>query len=250
MFVHGPEIREAARALIEQGVNDCEVARRLGIARTTVRDWRRPRYVPDNGRAAQPCPRCWRTSGPITASADDYAELLGLYLGDGHITQMARTQRLRIFLDASYPTIVDEAEALLRRVFPNNRVCRQTRHAGTMVVLLLYHGHLACLLPQHGAGKKHQRRLAPEPWQSALVAASPWRFLRGCIRSDGCVFINRTGPYEYLSYDFTNLSSELLELFASTAELVGLHPRRYAKRVRLYRREDVRRLAVEVGTKQ
>ena len=196
------------------------------------------------------CPRCWHGCVPITATADDYAEFLGLYLGDGHISQMARTQRLRVFLDASYPTIVDEAEELLRRVFPHNQVCRQTRHGGTMVILLMYHQHLACLLPQHAAGRKHLRTLALEPWQSELVAASPWRFLRGCIRSDGCVFINRTGPYEYLSYDFTNLSRDLLELFASTAELVGLRPRRYAKRVRLYRRDDVRRLAVMVGTKQ
>lgn len=186
---------------------------------------------------------------PITATTDDYSELLGLYLGDGHITQMARTQRLRLFLDASYSTIVAEAEALLQRVFPDNSVGRQTRHDGAMVVLFVYHRHLSCLLPQHAAGRKHLRSLALEPWQADLVAAAPWRFLRGCIRSDGCVFINRTGPYEYLSYDFTNHSRELLELFASTAELVGLHPRRYAKRVRLYRRADVRRLAVEVGTK-
>ena len=251
MFVHGPEIRAAALELVEQGVNDCEIARRLGLARTTVRDWRRPPYVPSSPKTSpRTCPRCWRTCVPITATADDYAELLGLYLGDGHISQMARAQRLRLFLDASYPTIVDEAEQLLRRVFPHNQVCRQTRYGGTMVILFLDHQHLACLLPQHALGKKHLRTLALEPWQSDLVATSPWRFLRGCIRSDGCVFINRTGPYEYLSYDFANLSHDLLEFFASTAERAGLHPRRYAKRVRLYWRDDVRRLTVEVGTKQ
>ena len=46
MFVHGPPIRTEALALIAAGVNDCEIARRLGIARTTIRDWRAPRYVP------------------------------------------------------------------------------------------------------------------------------------------------------------------------------------------------------------
>ena len=246
--MHKQEIRAAALELVEAGFNDCEIARRLGVARTTVRDWRRPTYVPR--RETEPCARCWHASVRIRASAGDYAELLGLYLGDGHITQMARTQRLRLFLDASYPTIVDEAEALLRRVFPHNQVCRQLRHEGAMVILVLYHRHLACLLPQHGAGRKHLRRLALEPWQSQTLATAPWHFLRGCIRSDGCVFINRTGPYEYLSYDFTNLSHDLLELFASTAERAGLRPRRYAKRIRLYRREDVRRLTLAVGTKQ
>jgi len=43
--VHGPEIREEALRLVAAGVNDCEIARRLGVVRTTVRDWRRPRYI-------------------------------------------------------------------------------------------------------------------------------------------------------------------------------------------------------------
>lgn len=34
-----------------------------------------------------------------------------------------------------------------------------------------------------------------EEWQHELLTTAPWAFLRGCIRSDGCVFINRTGRY-------------------------------------------------------
>lgn len=90
-------------------------------------------------------------------SPADCAELLGLYLGDGHVTQQARTQRLRIFLDAKYPTIVSDAEALLRRCFPGNRVGRVVAHRGAMIVLRVHHGHLTCVLPQHGPGKKHDR---------------------------------------------------------------------------------------------
>ena len=153
-----------------------------------------------------------------------YAELLGLYLGDGHITQMARADRLRLFLDAKYPNIVDESEALLRRCFPENRVGRVVAEEGRMVVLWAYSLHLTCLFPQHGAGKKHDRPVVLEPWQNALVDAAPWAFLRGCIRSDGCVFVNRTGRYEYLSYDFSNLSQDILDLFVATcaASVCGL----------------------------
>ena len=109
--------------------------------------------------------------------------------------------------------------------------------------------HLACLFPQHGAGKKHERDVALEPWQWALVARAPWAFLRGCIRSDGCVFVNRTGPYEYLSYGFANHSAQILETFVATCTLVGLRPRRYARHARLNRREDVNRLVEHVGIK-
>ena len=118
--MHRPETRQAALALVEQGLNDCEVARRLSLARTTVRDWRRPRYVARLSR----CPRCWQRVRQLVFSEADYAELLGLYLGDGHISAGARTQRLRIFLDARHETIVEETDALLRRCFPENPVGR------------------------------------------------------------------------------------------------------------------------------
>jgi hypothetical protein len=42
MFVHSLEVRSSALALIAGGLNDCEVARRTGIPRTTIRDWRAP----------------------------------------------------------------------------------------------------------------------------------------------------------------------------------------------------------------
>jgi hypothetical protein len=243
--VHGPEIRQEAVRLIAAGVNDCEVARRLGIARTTVRDWRRPRYF----SRSVTCPRCGDRLRPLAFSDPDYAELLGLYLGDGHISRLARTQSLRISLDARYPTIVTETEALLRRCFPNNRVGCVVFHDGGVVVVHVYCGHLRCLFPQHGPAKKHERPILLEDWQRSIVEAEPWPFLRGCIRSDGCVFVNRTGRYEYLSYGFANYSVDILDLVESTCRAQGLRPRRYARAIRLNRRGDVGRLLEHVGLK-
>jgi hypothetical protein len=44
---------------------------------------------------------------------------------------------------------------------------------------------------------------------------------------DGCVFINRTRKHRYESYDFTNVSRGILELFVSTCALVGVDCRVY-----------------------
>ncbi len=242
------ETRNEALRLVAAGVNDCEIARRLGVPRTTVRDWRKPRYEPKRPSGAR-CPRCDNPSRRIVLEPEAYAELLGLYLGDGHITKLVRSQRLRLFLDAKYATIVNDSERLLRSTFPENRVGRIRAEEGRMAVLWTYSSHLTCLFPQHGEGKKHERRILLEPWQQELVDAAPWAFLRGCIRSDGCVFINRTGRYEYLSYEFKNLSSDILDLAEATCRKVGLRPRRYARALRLYRREDVGLLVANVGLK-
>lgn len=246
--MHPPEIRGRALALIAAGVNDCEVARRLGLPRTTVRDMRvaQSKRRPDT---RQRCARCWRPISPVHFTACDYAELLGLYLGDGHISQGARTQRLRLSLDARYPGIVASAEALLRRCFPHNSVGRVTACGGSNVIPHVYHGHLSCLFPQSGPGKKHERAIALEPWQWLIVGRAPWSLLRGLIRSDGSVFINRTGRYEHLSYDFGNLSTDILDLFEYTCRSLGLHPRRTRRSVRLNRRGDVALLLRHIGRK-
>jgi len=99
-FVRSLETREEALRLVTAGLNDCEIARRLDVPRTTIRDWRNPSYVP---ATASSCPMCGERSRSIVLDAEIYAELLGLYIGDGHITNMIRTQRLRLFLDAKYP---------------------------------------------------------------------------------------------------------------------------------------------------
>jgi hypothetical protein len=244
--VHPPALRQAAYVLIAAGVNDCEIARRLGLPRTTVRDMRR-RDRPD---LRTTCPRCWRATSPVRFTAADYAELLGLYLGDGHIAELSRTQRLRLSLDSRHEEVVADADALLRRCFPANRVGRVIGPRGTMVVLHVYHRHLSCLFPQHGSGKKHDRPILLEAWQRGLVDAAPWSLLRGLIRSDGSVYLNRTGRYVYLSYDFHNRSRDILDLFVDVCQALDLRPRVYARHARLYRRADVAQLVEHDVTKR
>jgi hypothetical protein len=110
--------------------------------------------------------------------------------------------------------------------------------------------HLTCLFPQHGPGLKHKRRIVLEPWQREIVDSAPWPFIRACIRTDGCAFINRTNvhrpqPYEYLSYQFTNMSTDIVELFTGQCERVGVFTRVNRSRrglwdVRINRREASR----------
>lgn len=256
MFVmHPEEVRSHVAELVGLGVNDCEIARLTGVPRETVRDQRHA--IRDGGTLSREiCLRCWRPSPPMAFTAADYAELLGLYLGDGYIVEAGRTFRLRLFLDAKYERIVDEARDLLERCFFGNRVGRASALGSTMAVLSVYGSHLPCLFPQHGVGPKHLRTIALERWQQDLVEQAPWELLKGLIRSDGCSFVNRTGPYEYTSFCFANRSEGIVNLFVETCGLVGIQPRAtyFAGRgiwhVRINRRTCVSQMLEQVGLKE
>jgi hypothetical protein len=254
--MHPLHVRAKALALVDQGLNDCEISRRTGIPRTTVRDWRRPTYVPRE--PAGRCPRCWLRAKPMRFTLEDYAELLALYLGDGCISQHPRTQRLRIVLDTKYSRIIRDTRALLGRCFRHNAV--DAVAAPGCVHVAVYCSHLACLFPQHGPGPKHKRRIILERWQQEIVDGAPWPFIRGCIRTDGCSFINRTDihrpePYEYLSYEFSNTSTDIVDLFRQACARVDVFTRanrdhRGRWSVRINRRESVARMLEHVGLKE
>src|SRR5437588_12677188 len=95
-------------ALIAAGLNDCEVSRRTGIPRSTIRDWRRhQRSKPSDVLRPSSCPRC----DGLPLSWPWYAYLLGMCLGDGCLSEAKRSvYKLRITLDKRYPDIIRECQ--------------------------------------------------------------------------------------------------------------------------------------------
>ena len=143
---------ELVASLISQGVSDSEIARMTGIPRRTVLDWRRTSRQPDT-RFERP-PAAERVPG------SEYAYLLGVYLGDGCISSARQVWRLRIAMDAAYPDIIEECRDALRAVGPEgNRVGLHRRRASRCVDISMYWKHWPWLIPQHGPGPKHQRKI-------------------------------------------------------------------------------------------
>ncbi|MFF4388881.1 helix-turn-helix domain-containing protein [Streptomyces sp. NPDC001552] len=226
MEFHSLEVRRTALSLLRGGARNADVARHLNVPLGTVSYWkhidRSKRGEPVAIRPSLLCPLC--DGRPLKHPA--YAYLLGLYLGDGHISHYAkhRVPSLMITLDDKWPGIQDEAEAALHAVFPHNATCR-VRTAGARNIKV-YFKHLPCLFPQHGPGRKHERRIILEDWQQEIVDAHPWDFLRGLIHSDGCRITNwtvRNGKrYEYPRYFFTNKSDDIRKLCTDTLTKVGV----------------------------
>ncbi|MGH7311727.1 MAG: hypothetical protein ACREJV_01045 [Candidatus Rokuibacteriota bacterium] len=68
-------------------------------------------------------------------------------------------------------------------------------------------------------------------------------FLEGCIDSDGCRHRRIVYGRNYPAYSFTNHSEDILGLFTSACELIGLRWRRSNRViVSIARRADVARL--------
>ncbi len=116
----------------------------------------------------------------------------------------------------------------MRKVLPWPSVSRLQR-AGCVDVKS-FTRHWTCLFPQHGPGKKHERRIALEAWQQAIVDTHPWDFVRGLIHSDGCRLTNWTTRlvggerkrYEYPRYFFTNKSDDIRQLYTDTLDKLGI----------------------------
>jgi hypothetical protein len=116
--------------------------------------------------------------------------------------------------------------------------------------------HWPCLFPQHGAGRKHTRKIELEQWQVGIVLKYPGDFARGLFHSDGYRGINRVRArladgerwYEYPRYLFTNHSGDILRLCAETLDQLGV-AWRFSKwnTISVARREAVARLDEFVG---
>src|SRR5690349_6925679 len=154
---------DAARRLMAAGLNDCEISRQIGVPRTTVRDWWCRPQVQTRSVANSPC-------GVIhdfaTLPPPVYCYVLGLYLGDGSISRNRRVWRLRITLDKKYPAIINRCRQAIEMLMQGQRTGIVQRVG--CVDVSLFSKHWPCLLPQHGPGRKHARRIALEPWQQTL----------------------------------------------------------------------------------
>lgn len=241
-----------ALELARAGLNPTEISRATGLHRRTVSDW--IRRGPPRGRR-RPGPACSRCGWNVHTFDDlppIYTYLLGLYLGDGCISSHPRdVYRLRIALDTRYPGILDECEHAMRAVVPRSKVGRHWRESNC-VDIYSYSKAWPCLFPQHGPGRKHERRIALADWQWRHVVRDPGLLLRGLIHSDGCRFINTgRGGWRHPRYTFCNVSADIRRIFCNACDLLGL---RWTvappKTVYVSRKADVARLDEFVGPKR
>lgn len=239
-------------------MRDADNAALHGVAVKTIRRWRREYQRRGRPRGQThtraPCPRC--DGAEIDEAA--YAELLGWYLGDGHISRGRRdVWNLHVANDLKYVLDNERLGETMRRVKPGGRP--HVRLAPGCLIITVSWKHWPCLFPQHGPGRKHDRPIILEEWQREVVAREPGPFLRGLFHSDGCRARNWTRKlvagqmkrYDYPRWQFTNNSADIRELCCWALDLAEI-PWRQSNwnTISVSRREGVARLDELIGLKE
>jgi hypothetical protein len=149
-----------------------------------------------------------------------FTYLLGLYLGDGCISAYPRAVfRLRIVCADAYPELIRLCHCAMAEVLPN-KVSQSAKVGCTEVAS--YSKHWPCLFPQHGPGRKHERRIELATWQQELVDRDPRPLIRGLLHSDGCRVLNWVNGTAYPRYHFSNVSADIRGIFGWACDQLGV----------------------------
>jgi hypothetical protein len=194
------------------------VAEGSGVPSNTVGRWR---------RAWPPIAVRW-----TPAHDQSYAYLLGLYLGDGWLYADRRGRvRFQVSLDSMYPTVIEDCYTAMVLSMPD-RVPRISPRCDARATDVRACGkRWLDAFPQHGRGRKHERPIVLEAWQTEIVDRHPGEFVRGLIHSDGCRTTNRfrttlpsgrVAEYAYPRYFFSNLSADIRDLFCGACDALGV----------------------------
>ncbi len=188
-----------ARQRIEDGESVRSVAQSLGVHHSLLQyyqkqDWQKKNLVK-------------RTPIDVDLWKQHYSYALGLYLGDGHISLVRKTYRLRITLDSIYPKVINMAIESLEYLLPDNKVTVHKITNSRAINVTVFSNRLPKLFPQHGEGVKHNRDVSLKQWQINIIDHQP--FIRGLMHSDGSRYIRTVGKYQYASYNFTNVSHNI-----------------------------------------
>jgi len=93
--MYGAATRRRVDELVGLGLSSAEIARCTTVSETTIRRWRGA-ATPRSGRPGC-CPLCLHPPHHPDRYPAEYAYLLGIYLGDGHVTRHKRgVYRLRV----------------------------------------------------------------------------------------------------------------------------------------------------------
>ena len=149
---------------------------------------------------------------PISDDKNLRAYIIGLAIGDGNLSRVNRTTRLRISCDDKYPTLRKRIVKSLKLLLPNNKIGTVKNQKNCMDVYV-YSNHLENLLGwKADNGSKFSQNVTTPKWikenDEYKVA-----YIRGLIETDGSIYKDR-------GYSMVMYTTIIRDLALETQELI------------------------------
>jgi hypothetical protein len=179
------------------------------------------------------------------------AELLGILIGDGHLSEYQATMITGIKTDLPHALYVVD---LFKKIFRIKGAIKKRPNHGAVVVVVSSKAIVDLLaifgMPQ---GNKLSGNLRIPRWVFTSRAYMKM-FIRGLFDTDGCVFLDRHvingNRYKHLGWALTSASSSLLADIRKLLELLDFHPTWRASQNSVYLRKqaEVQRYFRNIGS--
>ncbi len=184
-------------------------------------------------------------SYPAFMKTPELAFLIGITLGDGHISQFPRSERLEIALGTDKPALIEFTTSIVSQVFSKEPKVIKVKYKN-MVKLSLYQKHISRRLGIPLGNRSQANELSPK-WinekQTFLLA-----YLRGLFEAEASLCIHL--PTSTYNFAFSNKNTSLLSDMEGFLLSLGLHPERRPDAIRLRRKREVKYFEKLIGFRQ
>lgn len=238
-----------AKKLRENGENWLTISKKLNIPRGTIKYWFDGGEIKFNKQLKKE----FNLKTFLEEIENDerkkraYSYILGLYLGDGHITKTAKKDiyRLRIFLHDRYKNLNEYALRNLQEILVENKCTIFSSKDCALDIISVYKKNIKEIFPQHGEGLKHKRKIKLEKWQKEII--DPLCFIQGLFHSDGSYVQGKN-----VFYQFTNMSTDIKKMYLYYCKKIGVQTSSTdfnKKNIYIYKKNFVKYLEEKIGTK-
>ena len=175
-----------------------------------------------------------RSQYPAFDKNANFAELMGVVLGDGHIYKFPRTEELSIFSNSKNKGFVKRYSDLVEKIFDQEPAI--TKHGRTNCTRIrIYQKHISKRLGVPYSPRKALNIKIPR-WvlnnRGFIV-----RYLRGLYEAEGAHCVHEsTGTYKVF---FTNRNVSMLTNVYRLVKKLGFHPHTSKYQVQISRKDEV-----------
>lgn len=181
-----------------------------------------------------------KSSYPALRRSGDLAELIGVILGDGHIEEFPRTERLLIFSNSNNPGFVKRYTSFVEKIF-NKKPYVYKQSTQNCIRISLYEKEISKRLGIPTGSRKNLRIAVPE-W---ILNSREYsiRYLRGLFEAEGSYCIHL--PTCTYKFSFANTNIALLKNVQKLLTVLGFSSHSDRLRVQISKKAHVMR-AVEL----